>query len=159
MTPAVRIEETQGQTTAVVEYSTDLATMGQSVGAALGEVMAVLGESGVTPAGVPFSMYPDMQPDPGGNWRVATGFPVAAAVAEKGRVKPGVLPGGTVATCTHTGPYETLGETYRSMAEQIAQQGYEPAGVMWECYLTDPAQEPDPSRWRTDIYRSVRRRS
>jgi hypothetical protein len=27
-----------------------------------------------------------------------------------------------------------------------------PAGPMWEMYLTDPATEPDPAKWRIDIY-------
>jgi AraC family transcriptional regulator len=35
-------------------------------------------------------------------------------------------------------------------------QGLEPAGAPWEVYVTDPGAEPDPSKWRTDIFFPVR---
>jgi effector-binding domain-containing protein len=31
-------------------------------------------------------------------------------------------------------------------------QGRRPASTMWEVYLTDPEEEPDPARWRTEVY-------
>ena len=70
--------------------------------------------------------------------------------------KPGELPAGTVATVTHMGPYDTLPQTWASLAEWIGSQGLQPAGAPWEVYVTDPGAEPDQSKWRTDIFFPVR---
>jgi effector-binding domain-containing protein len=50
-----------------------------------------------------------------------------------------------------------LASTYAALIEWVAGQGYVPVGPMWECYLTDPSAEPDPSTWRTQIVCPVRR--
>ena len=39
-----------------------------------------------------------------------------------------------------------------NLNEWIVREGLEPAGVPWEVYVTDPGAEPDPSKWRTDLY-------
>jgi effector-binding domain-containing protein len=33
----------------------------------------------------------------------------------------------------------------------IAEQGRRPAGAPWEVYWSDPREEPDSARWRTEI--------
>ena len=33
----------------------------------------------------------------------------------------------------------------------LTQEKRVPGAQMWEIYLTDPAQEPDPAKWRTQI--------
>jgi effector-binding domain-containing protein len=33
----------------------------------------------------------------------------------------------------------------------LAEHGHRLAGGMWEYYLSDQAQEPDPATWRTEI--------
>jgi effector-binding domain-containing protein len=52
----------------------------------------------------------------------------------------------------HVGPYDTLHETYSAMQAWIVSQERRPSSFMWEVYLTDPEQEPDPARWQTEIY-------
>jgi len=52
----------------------------------------------------------------------------------------------------HVGPYDTLSSTYEALQAWIETQGRTPATAMWEVYLTDPDQEPDPSKWRTEVY-------
>lgn len=55
------------------------------------------------------------------------------------------------ATAVHVGPYETLHETHAAIDQWIAEEGYSAAGAPWEHYLTDPAEVPDPTNWRTDV--------
>jgi len=41
-------------------------------------------------------------------------------------------------------------------SEPVVAVTMQPAGLPWEVYLTDPAKEPNPSRWRTDVVLPVR---
>ena len=62
------------------------------------------------------------------------------------------LPGGPVATVTHSGPYEKLAEAHAAVQQWIEAQGLLAAGPPWETYTTDPADYPDPQDWKTDIF-------
>ncbi len=61
------------------------------------------------------------------------------------------LPGGPAAVLTYIGPYDEMEAAYAALAEWVARSGGEPTGDPWEVYFSDPAQEPDPRRWRTEI--------
>lgn len=154
----IRIEELTPQRSAAVEYVSDMAGMADNMGAAFGEVMQLLGSQGVQPLGMPFALYPDMEPSETGGWKIVAGFPISGAIKEEGRVKNYELPGGTVAIMTYLGPYEGLEGAYKSMSEQLLANGYELSSPMWEAYFTDPDEEPDHSKWRTDIYWPVLKR-
>ena len=66
-----------------------------------------------------------------------------------------VLPAGRAVVVVHVGPYDTLEATYGRLLEWVAAQGMELATGMWEEYLSDPEQEPDPATWRTRIVAPV----
>jgi effector-binding domain-containing protein len=70
-----------------------------------------------------------------------------------GRVVPSTTPGGTVATTTHVGPYQRLGDAHRAIVDWCAANGRTPAGVNWEIYghWTD-----DPEGPRTDVFYLLR---
>jgi effector-binding domain-containing protein len=103
---------------------------------------------GVAITGPPFGFYPRM---PGDTVEVVVGFPVAGPITAEGEVGPFELPGGRVVTGTHVGPYEALAQTYEQLMEWAQVEGLTLAEGMWECYLSDPSAEPDPSTWRTLI--------
>lgn len=153
----IEIKEIKPHLTAAVDYTTSMDKMSEAMGGVFGEVMGAMGSSGVKPDGMPFSMYPKMEPASTGEWEVISGFPVDQPIAEQGRVKTIELPGGTVAVATHMGPYDTLEQTYKAKGKELPKLGYETAGPMWESYFTDPMKEPDPAKWRTDIYWPVRK--
>jgi effector-binding domain-containing protein len=54
-----------------------------------------------------------------------------------------LVPGGEAAVLVHSGPYDTLHESYRALAGWVAEHGYRPAGPPQEIYLTGP-DEPGP---------------
>ena len=129
------------------------------LGARIGEVFGWLGARGLGPAGAPFFKYNliDMERE----LEVEAGVPVAAAVDGDDQVISGVLPAGRYATLTHVGhPSELLGVT-GALLDWAATQGLRwdmsPAdgGERWGCrleiYLTDPSQEPDMSKWETQL--------
>jgi effector-binding domain-containing protein len=137
------------QPTAVVRSTIAVSEIPNFLGHAYEAVMRVLAMQGITPAGEPFAYYlgaPTTTVD------LEAGFPVAAPCARSGEVIPGQLPGGTVATATHVGPYETMVDTYQHLTSWITAQGLVPREGMWEIYLTDPQEEPDPTKWRTQIF-------
>src|ERR1700726_3349933 len=129
------------------------------LGARLGEVFGWLDARGLAPAGAPFFRYNviDMERE----LEVDAGVPVAAAVDGDGHVVSGVLPAGRYATLTHVGHPSELLEVTKALLDWAADQGLRwdmtPAdsGERWgarlETYLTDPDQEPDMSKWQTQL--------
>jgi effector-binding domain-containing protein len=103
---------------------------------------------GKHPAGPPFTRFHRYGPD---EVELEGGCPVTEPMDGEGRVEAGELPGGEVAATIHTGPYEDLPHAYRALEAWVAQRGKRPAGAPWEVYWTDPAQETDPHRWKTEI--------
>ena len=129
------------------------------LGARFGEVFGWLGARGLAPAGAPFFKYNVI--DMARELEVEAGVPVAASVDGDGHVVSGVLPAGRYATLTHVGhPGELHGVT-EALLDWAAGQGLTwdmspgPDGDRWACRLeislTDPAQEPDMSKWATQL--------
>ena len=112
------------------------------------EVIAATGELHVAVTGPPFGYYPRQ---PGATVEVAAGFPVATPITPHGEVTPLELPGGRVVRGVHVGSFDALRETYAELMAWVADRRLAMAGGMWETYLTDPAAEPDPATWRTEI--------
>lgn len=117
-------------------------------------VLAVLQEQGLAPAGPPYAIYYRMPTD---TVDVAAGFPVTGPVEPSGEVWPGTLPGGRTYEAVHVGPYDAMQPVYHAILQRMTADDEVPADVMWEQYLSDPAEEPDPARWRTRVGWPVRR--
>jgi effector-binding domain-containing protein len=92
---------------------------------------------------------------------IEAGVPVAAVTDGDGEVISGVLPAGRYATVTHVGhPSELLGVT-KALLDWAAEQGLawdmspDGDGERWgsrlEISLSDPRQEPDMSKWVTQL--------
>lgn len=92
---------------------------------------------------------------------VGSGSPTAGELAwpvtGEAQVSEVTLPGGLAATTVHAGPYETLPDAYGALEAWIEANGFTPAGAPWECYITDPAEHPDPKDWKTAVYWPVSR--
>src|SRR4051812_23707853 len=72
---------------------------------------------------------------------VEVGVLVGASFAPVGRVVPSRLPGGTVVTAVHRGPYSELGRTYEAVHAGAAARGLALAGPRWEIYGHPPEVE------------------
>lgn len=145
----IRMTEHQAQVTAVVRERVPVADLPQFFGRALHQAMSAVQAQGRHPVGPPFSLYHGMPTDA---VDVEAGFPVDRPITAVDGVTPGSLPAGTVAEAIHVGPYESLTETYDAVLAHIQEQGLTPSSDMWEVYLSDPEQEPDPATWRTQIF-------
>ena len=121
----------------------------QLVGELLGEIFEFIQSQGQMPTGMPLMIYHEMD---GGTLDLECALPVAKGVAGSGRIAAGELPATLAAVTTHVGPYDQLGEAWSNLTNWMAREGLEPAGAPWEVYVTDPGDEPDPAKWRTDIF-------
>ena len=77
---------------------------------------------------------------------VEVGVQVSRAFDSAGRVVASELPGGLVATATHTGPIGQIGDTHQAVREWSVANGHRLAGPHWEIY-----GDPDPSTGDFDV--------
>jgi effector-binding domain-containing protein len=124
----------------------------------LGEVFAWLEKQGVAPAGAPFIRYHVINME--SKLDIELGVPVASALAGDGRISAGVLPAGRYAALIYTGVENGIpanGALLDWGAEQglvwdtYAAENGDGFGARIESYLTDPADEPDPAKWETEV--------
>ena len=118
-----------------------------------------LGEQGETPSGPPFFRY--LTIDMERFLDVEAGVPVAEQVPVEGAYFARTLPAGRFVTTSYVGhPDGLIDETERLLrwAEQegLTWDAHEtPAGDAWGCrleeLLTNPEEEPDMNKWRTNL--------
>jgi len=123
------------------------------------QLFAWLGERGIPAAGPPFWKYNVIDMDR--LLEVEVGVPVAAPVDGDDRVLAGVLPAGQYATLRYTGHPDELIGVVASLREWAGQEGLTwdmtntQEGERWaarlEIYETNPADEPDMTKWTTQL--------
>ncbi|HSP75855.1 MAG TPA: GyrI-like domain-containing protein [Cryobacterium sp.] len=118
------------------------------MGRALGTAATAIDKQGAHPAGPPISMYHGSPTD---IVDITAGFPVAQPVTPTPGVVIETLPGGPAIEAIHTGPYDTLTETYAELTTWVAEQKLNLSPDMWEEYVVGPDTEPDPAKWQTRI--------
>ena len=123
--------------------------LSQTIGECFGKAFPYAMQSGVPLAGRPFTRYQSTGP---GLFTIEAGCVLAAPTPGAGDVEAATLPGGPAVVAMHGGSYDTLSETYAEMERWMEKDGLKPGGAPWESYITDPAEHPDPSNWRTEIY-------
>jgi len=142
-----------------IPASVSMQTIGTVVPPLNGEVFRWLAAKGIAPAGPPFWRYNVI--DMSRELQVEAGVQIATAVTGDERVVAGVLPAGRYATLRHTGSPDTLVAATAYLQEWAAARGLKwdmtqsPAGERWGCrlenYLSDPAVEPDLTKWVTEL--------
>jgi effector-binding domain-containing protein len=154
-----RVENRPDQQYAAIRTEVSMDGFGDLLGLLWGEVFGWLGVRGVDPAGPPLIRYNviDME----GAMEIEVGVPVAARIEGDDRVTGGVLPAGRYAVLSYFGDYSGLVEANAALQDWAAAEGLEfdqrstgrgdAFGGRVESYPTDPEQEPDPSKWQTDV--------
>lgn len=146
MTYDIQLTELQAQPAAVVHgHVVDENGIGDFLGRAFGEVMGVMEQQGVHPAGAPFGRY---RPTPDGGFDVEAGFPVSGPVTGVGDVEPLLLPGGRCVRTLHVGDWGKLEGAYAALKDWAVDNGCTPREDPWESYLDGP-DVPEP---RTEVY-------
>ena len=123
------------------------------------EVNAWLAQHGVQPSGAPFWKFNVI--DMARGMEVAAGVTVTDVLPGDGRVLASVLPAGRYATVRHVGHPETLLAATAGLLEWAQSKGVRwdmspsDEGERWGCrleiYHTDPRDEPDMTKWETQL--------
>jgi effector-binding domain-containing protein len=113
----------------------------------------------VEPAGAPFFKYNVVNMS--GALDVEAGVPVPHPMIGDDRVLTGELSAGRFASVTHFGHFDGLLEVTAGLLDWGTEHGVEwdmsetGHGQRWgmrlEFYKTNPAQEPDPNKWETEL--------
>lgn len=133
---------------------TDGAGTMEEMAARLPELYGLLyqtaGEQGLQVVGVPFVNYLDYDEETGySNYRV--GIEVSGMGSDAGEVKAEAYPEMEAVQCMHTGPYESLIDTYNALDSYIVEHQLDVAGNAIEYYQVGAMSEPDPGLWKTLI--------
>ena len=147
-----QIIQTKAQPAAIIRFSIPRDEIGQVMGAAIGEVIAVAAAQGIGPAGPVFSHHSRLEPE---MFHFEVGVPVNGAVTPSGRVVASELPAAKVIRTIYHGPYEGLGEAWGEFIDLIETEGLTTADNFWECYLTDPEKTKNPDDYQTELNRPL----
>ena len=152
------IERTAQPYVAIREHVT-METIGKVLPGLHPRVFAWLGERGISPAGAPFWKYNVI--DMSRELEVEVGVPVAVPAGGDDQVLGGTLPPGRYATVSYTGHPDGLVDATASLLKWAEEQHLRfdvtqtPDGERWasrlESYETNPAEEPDMSKWVTQL--------
>lgn len=152
MTPySVARKAISAQSVLVIRRCVKRSGIAAAITEVLPSILQFAQQNGIVIAGPPFCRYVEMGP---GLMTIEPGFPVASPVEPPAgsEIQSGTLPGGPVAVTVHLGPYDKLPEAVAALHEWIESQGLSCVSGLWESYVTDPADHPDPKDWRTEVY-------
>lgn len=138
----------EARSTAVADAVLLVPEIGAWLGTAYTAVEAAIADQGIEVTGPPFARYHRLDED---RFAIEAGVPVAVPIEPAGAVHGSTLPGGPAASTVHTGPFEEMEPGYDAVVAWIEAWGGHLTGDPWEVYLSDPAEEPDPDAWRTEI--------
>jgi len=149
MTVEVTVKTVEPTPTAVVAAAATWAEFPTMWGPMLDEVWSFLrcgAPQGLYKRGHNIMLYKDDVPN------VEVGVQVSGPFDPVGQVVASALPGGLVATATHTGPIAKIGDTHLTVRDWSKANGYLLAGPHWEIY-----GDPDPSTgdFDVDVYWSL----
>jgi effector-binding domain-containing protein len=140
--------ETKALPAAVIHLTVPRERIQEVMGPAIAEVMEAVRAQGIGPAGALFAHHFGMRP---GVFNFEVGVPVSADLVPVGRVFLSELPAAKVIRTIYRGPYEGLGEAWDEFMKEIEAAGHQPAGNLWETYLSGPESGPDPAGWTTEL--------
>jgi effector-binding domain-containing protein len=128
--------------------------------ALVSELFAWLEKKKVAPAGAPFFRYWIIG-DENQRFHLEVGVPLERMHRGDRRVQAGTMPKGTYATVIHRGHPDQLPEAYAALEKWGEVHGIkwniqqEDKTEVWngrfESFLTNPADQPDPNQWATEI--------
>jgi effector-binding domain-containing protein len=152
----VEVKEVPDQLILSVHFHTAIEKIQEDIGQAFTAIFAYLGEAGEYPSGPPFGLYyidneSGLMGFDENNINMEICVPVGNAMGGKGEVEGRGLPGGTVVSTLHIGPYQQMVEAYQALAAFAEENGYRFNGPAREIYLVGMGQVEDEADYRTEV--------
>ncbi len=136
------LKEVASQLILGIRFRTSTEKIQGDIGAKFGALFAYLGDLGQPPAGIPLALYYGEDFDPN-DFEMELCVPVSSLPEGRGEIVAHELPGGTVVSTIHKGPYGTMEETYAFLGAWVKENGYRYTGPAREIYMNDPSQVPE----------------
>lgn len=114
-----------------------------------------LAEMGERPVGSSFALLHHEAFRPPVHYELETCLPVRRALPGAGEIACRTIPGGTMASTLHRGPYEGIQSAYGAILRWMEAHSHIPLRPMREIYLTDP-EKGDPEAYRTEVLWPIR---
>jgi len=131
------IVEQTTQPVACIRTRCDAKDIPAVLGEGYGKIMHHLMSIGVTPTGMPYTAYFNMDMS---DLDIELGMPVAEPFSGSEEVVSGQMLSGKYAVTVHTGPYGELEPAYTALSEWMSANGCVPVGVAYEFYMNDPGE-------------------
>ncbi len=139
---------TKESATAVIPLVIPGRDMPRYMDPAIQEIIKVLTDQGLQPAGPMFSYH---KRRPSDTFDFEIGFPVTKAIKEEGRVINSKLPSVKVVRSVYQGPYEGLAQAWPALQKWVRENGHGETGRFWESYLNNPNEVKSPNEYRTEL--------
>ncbi|NJK87910.1 MAG: GyrI-like domain-containing protein [Bacteroidales bacterium] len=138
----IEVKNIDAQKALVIKKETPTSQIGEAMGEVYGKLFSYLEQNNIAPAGAPFAVY--LEFDPQGKTVFEAGVPVSSDANVSGELIMKDYPGMKVACTKFVGSYDKMMPVYEAMDKYLKDSKLEAAGGPWEVYLTDPAvTEPD----------------
>jgi effector-binding domain-containing protein len=149
----VRVEQHSGRPLAVVRRRAQRQDLAKVVPEACGTVWSALRANQVAGAGRHVAVYLDSAINLEVGVELAAPLPNSLPVNGADEIVPSTTPAGRVATTTHYGPYQQLGQAHDAIQKWCAANGHILAGPSWEVYgHWKDEWNRDPSKIETEVY-------
>jgi effector-binding domain-containing protein len=86
---------------------------------------------------------------------VEAGLPIAGPAHPEAEFIRSSIPAGTYASVIHEGSYDTIDQAHQAIETWLQQEGLRADTDVFEVYLTDPDEHPDPANWQTQVMRRL----
>jgi effector-binding domain-containing protein len=130
----------------------DLEGIKQDYAMAFAQVMEYMQKNKLEPVGPPMAINTEWNEETQ-KYVMSAGMPVASLVEDEVEgMAFGTYPGGKVIKANYFGAYEKMTVAYMDIEKYANHHGMELSGSPVEFYITDSEQEPDTSKWLTEIY-------
>lgn len=148
---SIRLEQFPGRPLAVVRRRATMRELGRVIPEACGTVWNILRAHQIKGAGRHVAVYLDEV------LNLEVGVEMDGPFGGQGEVVGSSLPAGLVATTTHLGPYQRLGEAHEAIQRWCAANRREPIRPCWEIYgHWIDEWNTEPGKIRTDVYYLLR---
>jgi len=148
--PSVELRSVTATLAVAVTAVVDTAELGTWFRGAFGELDATLAASGVRPV-VPAAGLYDTDVFAHGLGSATVFVPVAAPIADVGRVRVTEIPAADLAVTVHRGAHDDIDRTYGALASFVAESAISLDGPIRETYLTGFRETADTDDWSTEI--------
>ncbi|RDK84745.1 SRPBCC family protein [Marinirhabdus gelatinilytica] len=138
--------------------SAKMGDIGAKMGAMMGQVMGYMQSNNIAMTGKPFALYNQID-EANGTVIFSAGIPVRDRVItpEGSTVVSGYMEPVSALKTTLKGGYDNIPAAYAKAQEYMQQNGLtpHPTAKMFEVYVTDPNEVPNPANYVTEIYMPV----